>query len=158
MNLHETELVVRYAETDQMGIAHHSNYAVWFEAARTEYIKSLGISYTRVEELGLMLPLKSLHCEYIKPAKYEDVIKILTKVKESNGVRLSFSYTVLNKEDGTPDLWFSDSPQHITQAKAICHGCADQLPCLAGAMQRRETHGIWGGTDLNPDHRQEDVA
>jgi hypothetical protein len=57
-----------------------------------------------------------------------------------------------------PDLWFSDSPQHITQAKAICHGCADRLPCLAGAIQRRETHGIWGGTDLNPDHRQEDVA
>jgi hypothetical protein len=57
-----------------------------------------------------------------------------------------------------PDLWFSDSPQNITQAKAICHGCADRSPCLAGAIQRRETHGIWGGTDLNPDHRQEDVA
>ena len=49
-------------------------------------------------------------------------------------------------------------PHDIAQAKAICHGCADQAPCLAGAMQRRETYGIWGGTDLNPDHRQEDAA
>ena len=57
-----------------------------------------------------------------------------------------------------PDLWFADSPQTIARAKAICHGCANRAPCLAGALQRRETHGIWGGTDLNPGHRQEAVA
>jgi len=117
MNWHETELVVRYAETDQMGIAHHSNYAVWFEAGRTEYIKSLGISYTRVEELGLMLPLKSLHCDFIKPAKYEDSIIILTKIKESNGVRLSFSYNVLNKEDGT--LLAKGETEHVWTDKTF---------------------------------------
>jgi Transcription factor WhiB len=60
--------------------------------------------------------------------------------------------------DQDPELWFSDSPQNIARAMAICQGCADRLPCLGGAMQRRETHGIWGGTDLNPDHHQEDVA
>ena len=57
-----------------------------------------------------------------------------------------------------PDLWFSDHASDIAQAKAICHQCPDQAPCLTGAMQRRETHGIWGGTDLNPEHRQEAVA
>ena len=60
--------------------------------------------------------------------------------------------------DHDPELWFSDSPKNIARAKAICQGCADRLSCLAGAMQRRETHGIWGGTDLNPDHHQEGVA
>ena len=56
-----------------------------------------------------------------------------------------------------PELWFSPFPQAIAQAKAICHGCPHQASCLSGAMQRRETHGIWGGTDFNPRH-QEDVA
>jgi WhiB family redox-sensing transcriptional regulator len=57
-----------------------------------------------------------------------------------------------------PDLWFSDSPQNIARAKAICQECADQAPCLAGAIDRRETYGVWGGTDLNPEHHQEAVA
>jgi Transcription factor WhiB len=56
-----------------------------------------------------------------------------------------------------PELWFSHFPQAIAQAKAICYGCAHRLSCLSGAMQRRETYGIWGGTDFNPHHR-EDVA
>ena len=56
-----------------------------------------------------------------------------------------------------PELWFSRFPQAIAQAKAICHGCAHRLSCLSGAIQRRETYGIWGGTDFNPRH-QEDAA
>jgi len=56
-----------------------------------------------------------------------------------------------------PELWFSGSAQDIAQAKAICHGCPDQTRCLSGAIERRETYGIWGGTDFNPHHR-EDVA
>ena len=109
--MHETELIVRYAETDQMGIAHHSNYAVWFEAARTEYIKSLGISYTRIEELGLMLPLRSLKCEYLKPAKYEDRIIIRTSIKEFNGIRITFGYQVFKKEDGS--LLATGETEHV---------------------------------------------
>jgi Transcription factor WhiB len=56
-----------------------------------------------------------------------------------------------------PELWFSPFPQAIAQAKAICHGCPHQAPCLSGAVERRETYGIWGGTDVNP-HHQEDAA
>ena len=56
-----------------------------------------------------------------------------------------------------PELWFSRFPRAIAQAKAICHGCAHRLSCLSGAIERRETYGIWGGTDFNPAH-QEDVA
>jgi WhiB family transcriptional regulator, redox-sensing transcriptional regulator len=57
-----------------------------------------------------------------------------------------------------PELWFSDSRDDIVQAKAICGACPDQSPCLSGAIKRRETYGIWGATDFNPAHRQEDVA
>jgi hypothetical protein len=56
-----------------------------------------------------------------------------------------------------PEQWFSPFPQAIARAKAICHGCPHQAPCLSGAIERRETYGIWGGTDFNPAH-QEDVA
>jgi WhiB family redox-sensing transcriptional regulator len=56
-----------------------------------------------------------------------------------------------------PELWFSRFPQAIARAKVICHGCPHQAPCLSGAIERRETYGIWGGTDFNPRH-QEDVA
>jgi len=56
-----------------------------------------------------------------------------------------------------PELWFSHFPQAIAQAKAICHRCPDQASCLSGAIERRETYGIWGGTDFNP-HHQEEVA
>ena len=79
-------------------------------------------------------------------------------------VRLQFSRGLIPATPGAacashdPGLWFSDSPQDIAQAKAICRRCPDQAPCLAGAMRRRETCGIWGGTDLNPAHHQEDAA
>ena len=61
---HISTVEVRYAETDQMGIAHHSNYAVWFEVARTDFIKAVGISYTDVEKEGIITPLTSLECKY----------------------------------------------------------------------------------------------
>jgi len=119
--MHETEIIVRYAETDQMGIAHHSNYAIWFEAARTEFIKSLGISYSKIEELGLILPLRSLYCEYRKPARYEDRIIIETKFKEFNGIRLSFSYNVINKGNG--DLLATGVTEHVWTDKSL-------VPCI----------------------------
>jgi hypothetical protein len=79
-------------------------------------------------------------------------------------VRLRFSRGQIPATPGAacashdPGLWFSGSPQDIARAKAICRGCPDQARCLAGAIERRETHGIWGGIDLNPEHHQEDAA
>ena len=92
-----SDIVVRYAETDQMGIAHHSNYAIWFEAARTDYIKALGISYTECEKRGIRLPLFSLEVNYIRPAYYEDVVTIKTYIIQMSKTRLVMGYTVYNK-------------------------------------------------------------
>lgn len=97
-----TKLTVRYAETDKMGVAHHSCYPIWFEVGRTDYIKLYGITYTEIEEKGIMMPLTDLSCKFIRSAKYEDNLIIRTKVMTLSAARISFSYTVKRiNEDGT---------------------------------------------------------
>jgi acyl-CoA thioester hydrolase len=95
----ETLFTVRYAETDRMGIVHHSNYAIWFEAGRTDFIKKTGISYSSLEEKGILLPLYEMSCKFIYPAKYEDEIAVITELKYLSRVRMLFSYRVINKKD-----------------------------------------------------------
>lgn len=94
MFISETAFVVRYAETDQMGIVHHSNYPVWYEAGRTDFIRKLGMPYSKIEEEGVLLPLIELHCRYRGAARYEDNIIIRTKVKEVTNTRVTFHYEV----------------------------------------------------------------
>jgi acyl-CoA thioester hydrolase len=96
-----TKLTVRYAETDQMGIVHHSNYPVWFEAGRTDFLKQAGASYSDVEAQGVLLPLYELTCRYKSPAKYEDEVAVVTRIKELTRVRLILSYEVILQRDGT---------------------------------------------------------
>ena len=108
---HETELIARYAETDQMGIIHHSVYPVWFEAARTEFIKQVGISYSNCERRGLMLPLIGLECRYLKPAYYEDVISVESRIVKATPVRLVIGYTVRNKD--TSEVLATGSTTHV---------------------------------------------
>lgn len=93
-----TEILVRYAETDQMGIVHHSNYAVWYEQARTEFIRCLGSSYGQIEKDGVWLPLLSLHCEFKSPAFYEDKLTIKTSIGLLTPSRIQFNYEVRRDE------------------------------------------------------------
>ncbi len=95
----DTRLIVRYAETDRMGIVHHSNYPVWFEAGRTEFIKKWGYTYSDIEEKGLMLPLLELKAKYISPAIYEDIIVVRTSVKDFSKTKLIFYYEVYKEEN-----------------------------------------------------------
>ena len=99
MNLSETKFIVRYAETDQMGIVHHSNYAVWFEAGRTDFLKKAGISNSSIEARGVLLPLYEMNCQFKSPAKYEDKILVVTKLSSLSRVRLQFSYEVVNADN-----------------------------------------------------------
>ena len=93
-----TSFTVRYVETDQMGVVHHSNYPVWFEAGRTDFIRKMGMPYSKIEESGAMLPLLELKCTFKSFAKYEDEIVVKTCIKEYTGTRLVFHYTVLRAE------------------------------------------------------------
>ncbi len=95
----DTPLTVRYAETDRMGIVHHSNYPVWFEAGRTEFIKKCGISYSSVEEKGIILPLVELKCKFINSSTYEDKIVVRTSIKSYSKSRLIFYYEIFKEQD-----------------------------------------------------------
>lgn len=91
----ESTIVARYAETDQMGIVHHSVYPIWYEVGRTDFIKLMGITYTQLEESGVMMPLASLECKYIIPVKYEDEVIIETTVSNLKAAKIEFHYRVL---------------------------------------------------------------
>lgn len=98
----ETIFTARYSETDQMGIIHHSNYAVWFEAGRTDLLKKVGISYSSIEALGVLLPLYEMSCRFKRPAKYEDEIHVISCIKKLTRTRVIFSYSVYKSNEETP--------------------------------------------------------
>lgn len=95
----EVQIRVRYAETDQMGYVYYGNYAAYYEVARTEVFRRLGIHYKEMEATGTMMPVLELKCKYLRPAKYDDLltIKLLLKHKPK-GSRILFEYEVYNEE------------------------------------------------------------
>ncbi len=95
----KTDIVVRYAETDQMGIVHHSNYPIWYEVARTDFIKGIGMSYSDIEKKGCMLPLLELRSCYKGSAKYEDELLVTTKIKQISFTRITFYYEIFKKNE-----------------------------------------------------------
>ena len=97
----ETRLVVRYAETDMMGIVHHSRYYPWFEQARTDYIKKLGLTYTELEKMGFLLPLTETQCKYLYGLKYEDEVLIKCRLDKLTVARMEFVYEVYRLPDMT---------------------------------------------------------
>lgn len=99
MFAHETTIRTRYAETDQMGYVYYGNYASFYEVARTEMLRSTGITYRELEEMGVMLPVTDLTCKYMQPARYDDLITVKTYIRERPNVRIKFEYEVFN-EDG----------------------------------------------------------
>ena len=108
-----TKVTVRYAETDRMGIVHHSNYPIWYEIARNDYIKMFGISYTDMENAGVMTPLLNLSCHFGIPALYEDELIIRTWCTAMTAARIEFSYTVKRIEpDGSETELGYGSTEH----------------------------------------------
>ncbi|EGV42374.1 acyl-CoA thioesterase [Bizionia argentinensis JUB59] len=89
---------VRYGETDQMGVVHHGNYALYLEMGRTEWMRKIGISYNEMEKNGVMLPVISMSLNYKKPAHYDDVIQVKTRLKKTPSVRIEFDYEITNSE------------------------------------------------------------
>ena len=87
-------LRVRYAETDQMGVVHHAVYPVWFEAARSELARAVGVPYTLWERQGVWLMLSDLHCRYRRPARYDEEITVWVWVAEVASRRVVFAYRV----------------------------------------------------------------
>jgi len=86
----KTRVRVRYADTDQMGVAYYANYLIWFEVARTEWLRDGGWSYREMEADGIALPVIEAHCEYRQPARYDDEIEIRTVATVLTPVRIRF--------------------------------------------------------------------
>src|SRR6186713_2876703 len=96
---HETEIRVRYAETDKMGIVHHANYLVWFETGRSDLCRASGFSYKGMEADGLLMLVAESYLRYKAPAHYEDILIIRTKVAEIRSRSIRFVYEVYRPED-----------------------------------------------------------
>lgn len=94
-----TQVVVRYAETDKMGIVYHANYLIWFEVARTDFLNELGFPYKKLEEKNIMSPVLKVDVDYGKPFTYGDTAVVYTSVTESTPVRTEYSYEVYEIND-----------------------------------------------------------
>ena len=94
----QTKIRVRYGETDQMGYVYYGNYAQFFEVGRVEWLRSLGVSYKSLEASGIMLPVIQLNINYIKPAKYDDLLTIVTVLGNKPLVKIDFDFEILNEK------------------------------------------------------------
>jgi acyl-CoA thioester hydrolase len=93
-----TELRVRYAETDQMGVVYHANYLIWCEIARTDLIRAFGASYRDLEERGVRLAVSEASVRYIAAARYDDRIRVETRLSRVTSRTMIFDYTILNAD------------------------------------------------------------
>ena len=99
MYTYDYKLRVRYADTDQMGYVYYGNYATFYEIGRVESMRSLGISYKKLEELGIMMPVLTLHAQFLKPIAYDDMITIRTIIEKLPLVKIDFNYEIYSKNN-----------------------------------------------------------
>src|SRR5258708_515514 len=116
---HEIEIRVRYSETDAMGFLHHGNYFALFEMGRTELLRSRGGNYRRMEEEGLYMVVVSVECKYRKPARYDDLLILKTRVSRITPAKIEHEYRL--SRDG----------ELLTEARSVL-ACVDR----AGIVQR----------------------
>ncbi|MBP6009371.1 MAG: acyl-CoA thioesterase [Bacteroidia bacterium] len=97
MYQHETSFRVRYGETDRMGYVYYGNYATYYEVGRVEALRSLGFSYRSLEDSGVLLPVSDFSVRYRRPAYYDDLLVLTTRIASLSGVRLRFLYELRNE-------------------------------------------------------------
>ncbi len=115
------QIRVRYAETDGMGVVYYANYLTWFEVGRTDLLRQLGRSYREIEENErIHLPVVEAHCRYHKPARYDDLVDIVTRASRPSRARLQFDYELSRTQDGV--LLASGSTLHVAVGR-------DGRPC-----------------------------
>ena len=96
---HSTKLRVRYGETDQMGYMYYGNYAQFYEVGRVEMLRSLGLTYSGMEESGIKMPVLEMSCRYLRPALYDEEITVKVMMRKMPGVKIHFSYELFNERE-----------------------------------------------------------
>ncbi|HLD50203.1 MAG TPA: thioesterase family protein [bacterium] len=117
MNYYDYEYRVRYGDTDKMGISYYANYFIWFESARTEYFRALGLPYTRCEEQGYFLPVVETNARYFSPCTYDDLILVRVSVAYARQTSMRFEYQVFLK--GSPKLLVAGFSVHVFVNKSM---------------------------------------
>jgi acyl-CoA thioester hydrolase len=125
-DFHETTVRVRYAETDQMGVVYHSNFFIWFEIGRVELFRELGVIYKDMEEKDdCFIVVGECKCRFKRPARYDDLLRVRTRISEAGSRKITFHYEIVNAETG--DLLATGETVHV-----ICDrlGRSKSLPGL----------------------------
>jgi acyl-CoA thioester hydrolase len=128
----DCEVRVRYAETDQMGVAYYANYLVWFEVGRSEFCRKRGFSYADLESLGYKLVVSDVNCRYRNSARYDETVVVRTRLKGVNKRVITFGYQILRQDEG--EVIAEGETRHIC---VDSHGKTKSLPgpfllCLKG--------------------------
>ena len=99
--MYQSQILIRarYGETDQMGYVYYGNYASYYEVARVESLRQLGLSYRELEKMGVMMPVLENHSKFLGPAVYDEQLKIITTIRTRPGVRIKFEYDIYNEND-----------------------------------------------------------
>ena len=95
----ETSIRVRYGETDQMGYVYYGFYAMYYEVARVESLRQLGLTYKEIEAMGIIMPVLENKSKFIAPGRYDEQLRIVTTLREKPGVRIRFEYEIFNEEN-----------------------------------------------------------
>lgn len=111
----ETEIEVRYAETDQMGVVYHANYLIWMELGRTRFIESLGLRYFDMEQLGYLSPVIDVAIHYGKPLRYGQNAIVKTWLEAYDGVRVTYGYEIRYAESG--EIAITGETKHVCVTK-----------------------------------------
>lgn len=95
----QTHIRVRYGETDQMRYVYYGNYAMYYEVARVESLRQLGLTYKELEAMGVIMPVLENHSEFLSPALYDELLKVVVTIPEKPSVRIRFQYELFNEQD-----------------------------------------------------------
>ena len=101
----QTEIRVIFGDTDQMGIVYYANYLRWFEASRGEFLRQAGLPYGEIERAGWGMPVIEAHVKYVRPARYEDLIRVTITVDEVKHASLKFRYEVTRNDEQLATGW-----------------------------------------------------
>lgn len=119
----ESRLRVRYKDTDQMGIAHHANYIVWFEIGRTDLCRAAGFPYPEIEARGYILVVTDIQCRYRTPYRYDDEVVVRTSIGEMNSRSITFAYELYDARGETlhatgtsSHLWLDEKSRRPVRA------------------------------------------
>lgn len=133
-----TQVTVRYAETDMMGVVYHGNYLPWFEIGRTTLLREQGLPYRQLEEDGFRLPVLEVAVKYLRPAVYDDTVTIVTTLRERPLLRIRLEYEVLRGEEllataSTVHAFIDRSGRPVRPPAAFSATMADRFPATPSA-------------------------